>query len=148
MSNFLTSEGKFFNFSEWRLYWSKKFSNSSATFSPTRSTTLGIACAIGSRGRFRSVPRVPTTSSSGKPSTSLSAPLLSDGGPRWRGDERGPVTLFDALDALFCGPAAESENRLSEWRGMPATEDIFVADECFEPGAESQSRRRDIEYKN
>ncbi len=63
------------------IYWSKKLSNSSATFSPTRSTTLGTACAIGSRGRFRSVPRTPTTSSSGNPSASLSGPLISDGGP-------------------------------------------------------------------
>ena len=43
---------------------SKKLSNSSATFSPTLSTTLGTARAIGSAGRFLSVPRAPTTSSS------------------------------------------------------------------------------------
>lgn len=125
------------------MYWSKKFSNSSATFSPTRSTTLGTACAIGSRGRFRSVPRIPTTSSSGNPSASLSAPLLSDGGPCGRGDERGPVSLLDALGVLLRRAVAGSENRLSERRGGPATEDILVVDARFEGGEESPSRKRE-----
>ena len=72
-----------------RAYFSKKFSNSSATFSPTLSTTLEIAAARGSRGRFP-VPRKPTISSSAKPSTSLSPPLISDGGC---GEERFALCL-------------------------------------------------------
>ena len=106
-------------------YCSRKLSNSSATFSPTRSTTLGTARAIGSRGLFRSVPRTPTISSSGNPSTSLNAPLLSDGGI----DDRWALRLrpLDVLGAPFLRePAAKSSSGLSEVKRPSTIEDIFT----------------------
>ena len=103
-------------------YLSRKFSNSSATFSPTLSTTLGTALAIGSRGRFLSVPRAPTTSSSGNPSTSLSAPLLSEGGIEER-EARRPLGILEA--PLRRDPAARSSSGLSEVKRPSTTEDMM-----------------------
>ena len=102
---------------------SKKFSNSSATFSPTLSTTLGTARAIGSAGRFLSVPRTPTTSSSGKTSPSLRAPPDSEGGieERWALRLR-PLGIF--VIPLRPRPAARSTSALSLFSKPSTTEDM------------------------
>lgn len=77
---------------------------------------------MGSLGLFLSVPRTPTTSSSGKPSPSLSAPLLSDGGPGGRGEERWAVRLLGVLGACFL-LAAEGASELSI---APKVEDMLI----------------------
>ena len=102
---------------------SRKFSNSSATFSPTLSTTLGTARAIGSAGRFLSVPRTPTTSSSGNPSPSLRAPPDSDGGieERWALRLR-PLGVF--VTPFRPRPAARSRSGLSLFNNPSTTEDM------------------------
>lgn len=105
---------------------SRKFSNSSTTFSPTLSTTFGTARAIKSRGRFLSVPRAPTTSSSGNPSTSLRAPADSDGGIEERWALRFRLLVIFVTPLRPPRPAARSRSALSLLINPSTIEDIVV----------------------
>lgn len=57
--------------------------------------------------------RAPTTSSSGKPSTSLFAPALSDGGPRGRAEDDRTFGALRAFPASLEGVGAASECRMA-----------------------------------
>lgn len=103
------------------VYVSRNSSNLCDKVSPVTSTTRGISC----RGpaERRTVPRAPTTSSSGKPSISLFAPALSDGGPRGREGERfcGRLPAWDAVEA----GVAVSRPKLSEPMTASTREDML-----------------------
>ncbi len=109
-------------------HFSRKASKLCWTVSPTISTTLGTARSIGFFGRFRSVPRTPTISSSGKPSSSLRAPWLSEGGPLGREDDRcRPPRCADGVAAWFpAAAAARSRSRWSEFSTASTREDIML----------------------
>ena len=70
------------------------------------------------------MPRRPTTSSSGKPSASLRAPLLSDGGPRGRGEDRIRSRPFSARPPLFEVRQSEPRSALSELMTASMIEDM------------------------
>jgi hypothetical protein len=81
--------------------------------SPVTSTTLGTS----KRAPPALLPTLePTTSSSGKPSTSLFAPALSEGGARGREEERywerlgAPASLEGVGAASDCSAASSSED--------------------------------------
>ena len=103
-------------------YFSRKPPKTSATLSPTSSVTGGMARSIGPR-RLRSVPCVPTTSSSRKPSISERWPLLSEGGACGRG------VLFRTLANLGVPFRAAPSLRpsLSLLRMTSARDDMIAA---------------------
>jgi hypothetical protein len=88
--------------------------NRSDSVSPVTSTTLGTSV----RGMLARRPGIlaPTTSSSGKPSTSLFAPLLSEGGPRGLADEERIRGVRPGMPASLEGVGAASELRTASSR--------------------------------
>ena len=88
--------------------------NRSASVSPVTSTTLGISV----RGPFTLRPGAlePTTSSSGKPSPSLWAAALSEGGARGRTEEERICCERRGLPASLDGVGAASECRTASRR--------------------------------
>ena len=122
-------------------YFSKNVSNTPTSASPNRSTTLGTSPG-GPRGRG-TVPLTPTTSSSWKPSISLGAPALSEGGPRGLEDERSVLlrACGSPLEAGVLGFGTSEPN-------MPSIKEVIFAILCCDKELEhsvklAQKKRRD-----